>query len=89
MKSRKNWDKSNNRSCDGKRTFNSYREAQEWNNRLKRGSGIKHSSKRIEKLHSYKCTRCQLFHLGHAPRRRRMGGLRKSDRQSFPPLQEL
>jgi len=88
MRKTDKWGKSNHYSCDGKRTFNSYREAQEWNNHTKH-SGLRHSGKRIEKLHSYKCTRCQLFHLGHAPRRRRMGGLRMSDRRSSLPLQEL
>lgn len=66
---REHWEKTNSENCDGKKAFSSYRLAAEWNNHVrKRGSALRYRKKKLEKLHVYKCRKCQQFHIGHAVR---------------------
>lgn len=88
------WETSNKNTCNGKKTFASFREANEFENRVhKRGSVIRAKGKKIEKLHAYKCLSCQQIHLGHPARRSRprlygtprREAYRRSDKRLYLP----
>lgn len=67
----KHWERSNNDSCSRKKSFPSYKLAAEFNNRqFKRGSVIRAKGKKIEKMHPYRCKKCNLYHIGHDIRNR-------------------
>lgn len=64
------WEFSNRYNCNGKRSYETWKQAQTANNHvLKNGSTLKAKGKKIERLHVYKCKNCGYFHIGHAPRR--------------------
>lgn len=72
MRLEEHWKKSNSKTCDGKKTFPSYRLAAEFNNRQRRpGSAFRSNGKELEKMHVYCCKRCHQYHIGHDVRNRR------------------
>ena len=99
----RNWEKSNQEKCSGKKAFLTWKQATTENNRITKHSGLRAKGRKIERLHVYKCTNCGLFHLGHAARRRRegksfrprlselhpSGDYRKKDKPSFAPGRRL
>ena len=65
------WEYSNELSCDGKRIFLTWKQAQTHNNKMsKPGSVLRAKGKKIEKMHVYQCKKCHLYHIGHDVRRR-------------------
>lgn len=67
----KHYEHSNRKDCGGKKSFPSYREAAEFNNRMKRrGSVFVAKGKKIERMHPYKCKNCEHYHIGHEARSR-------------------
>ena len=93
------YEESNERSCDGKKIFLTWKQATTYNHRMhRRGSPIRAKGGKLDKLHVYRCLKCKYFHLGHETHhtkhqlRRQTEVYRKSDKQSFPlsqPLSEL
>lgn len=64
--------RNNHKTCEGKRSFPSFRMASEYNNRSRtRYFPRVKKGKKIEKLHVYRCKNCNEFHIGHARRKRR------------------
>ena len=59
---------SNKHDCSFKKAFPSRRLASEFNNKLRRHSGLAFHGKKIEKLRVYRCKNCSQYHVGHAPR---------------------
>lgn len=65
------WAQSNEYSCDGKKVFLTWKQAQTHNNKMfRKGSPIRVMGKKLEKMHVYKCEKCQKFHIGHSARGR-------------------
>lgn len=66
-----NFDKSNRGSCDGKKVFLTWKQAQTYHNHITgRGSPLLAKGKKLEKLHAYRCNSCGKFHVGHSPRKK-------------------
>lgn len=65
------WKNSNQLTCNGKLSFPSYRKAAEYNHHIhKRGSAARAKGKKLEKMHPYRCKRCNNYHIGHDIRNR-------------------
>lgn len=65
------WELSNEYSCDGKKVFLTWKQAQTHNHKMgRRGSPIRANGKKIEKMHVYQCKKCKKYHIGHASRGR-------------------
>ena len=62
------WEESNEISCEGKKTFLTWKQATKHNHSIIKYSSVRAKGKKIDKLHVYKCTKCHLFHLGHQQR---------------------
>lgn len=66
------WEKSNNASCPGKKTFLTWKQATTHNHMIsKPGSSVRAKGKKIDRLHVYKCSKCGLIHIGHAHRKKK------------------
>lgn len=72
------WELSNESSCEGKKVFLTWKQAQTHNNKLfKKGSPVRVKGKKLEKMHVYQCVKCTKYHIGHAKRKTNQPYLRK------------
>ncbi len=65
MGRKRDWNNSKDVTCFGKKKFSTWQKAQQHQKGLR---GLRAKGKKIETLEPYRCTKCQMYHLGHPVR---------------------